>query len=331
MELYHHFTTVPNTMCPITLPPHIKAWSKSKRLLWLLECVKPLVAHIFLPLPAPNQDNIRLAVVLGDEVVNLSLPPTFRGKTFQFQVGNLMVNVPIPPEPAVVVKSSDELNNSSWGFLRVMMDFMMLDDIVRCGDADRLNICLKRLIPTFIGLTSYRSKYFIELINFITKTDIVLSPQKGIAVKLQAFVNPSGEEGGNKAADMQQENNIKKIKQVLKGLGAGKTEKAMIRSSVSAPPITSMVDDFQRSLGIKDSDGEFHYHKKDDTMDKAATLAILRAAKPFSVIPGRSIHLDSAHPSVIHTVDKFALNSHMQTHMDRAINQVDLPLDIDLG
>ena len=68
-----------------------------------------------------------------------------------------------PPKP------DDDLYNYSLSFLRGAMDLLQLDDLIRAGDIDRLTIMMKRLIPTFISLTSYRSKYAIECVNFITK------------------------------------------------------------------------------------------------------------------------------------------------------------------
>ena len=101
---------------------------------------------------------------------------------------------------------------------------MELDSLIKAGDISRLTIAMKRLLPTFVGLSSYRSKYAIECVNFLTKTEFVLSEREAVRVKLAAFVNTVGKPGQNKAADMQQENNIKMVKTVLRGLGAGKTD-----------------------------------------------------------------------------------------------------------
>lgn len=86
----------------------------------------------------------------------------------------------------------------------------MLDDVIAAGDIDRMSVGLKQLLPLFIGLHSFRSKYSTEII-FLTKTEFVLSPRESVAVKLRSFVNTSGCKGGNKAADMQQENNMKSV------------------------------------------------------------------------------------------------------------------------
>lgn len=50
---------------------------------------------------------------------------------------------------------------------------------------------------------------------------------------------------------MQQEHNIKSLKTILKGLGAGKTEAAMVRSSLAAPITDNTVEMFRKSLGLK--------------------------------------------------------------------------------
>ena len=74
-------------------------------------------------------------------------------------------------------------------FVRAMVDFMVLHDVIKDADVSRLKAIAKRLIPLFIGLTLYKSKYSIELINFITKIELSMSLPQPVAVKLRAFVN----------------------------------------------------------------------------------------------------------------------------------------------
>ena len=139
------------------------------------------------------------------------------------------------PTPPV----DDDLYNYCLGFTRASLDLMELDDLIRAGDIDRLTVMMKRLIPTFVGLTSFRSKYAIECINFITITECILSEKESVRVKLSSFVNTTGKAGHNKAADMQKENNIKLTKKVIRGLGACKSDKAMLKVSKAAPVITN--------------------------------------------------------------------------------------------
>ena len=119
---------------------------------------------------------------------------------------------------------------------------------------------LKRLAPTFIGLTSFRSKYAIECVNFLTKVNWLLPEKERAKVLPRAVVN--NKKGRNIPADMQQENNIKMVKTVLKSLGAGKSEAAMVRSSRAAPAVTNIASQFQEGAGIKMSPSHFEHHKK---------------------------------------------------------------------
>lgn len=49
---------------------------------------------------------------------------------------------------------------------------------------------------------------------------------------------------------MQQENTIKMIKNVFKGLGAGKTDEALLRASKAALAVNYLAEDFQAGFGI---------------------------------------------------------------------------------
>lgn len=99
--------------------------------------------------------------------------------------------------------------------------FCEFKDGIREGDPFRTNINLKRMIPFFYS-HSVRSKYAVECIDYILKTEVMLPKLTAMRVRLGSFVNPHGKKGGNKPADMQQENNILVLKDVIKGLGATK-------------------------------------------------------------------------------------------------------------
>ncbi|KAH3834318.1 hypothetical protein DPMN_107641 [Dreissena polymorpha] len=64
------------------------------------------------------------------------------------------------------------------------MDFIMFNDAIKSGDIDMITILMKRFIPLFVGLSSYKSKYAIECVNFLTKTECLLSDFESARVKL---------------------------------------------------------------------------------------------------------------------------------------------------
>ena len=307
----------------IEMPTHIKSWPNQKKLDWLIDFLRPLVDALFVPFRLPNMERVQLPIVINGVLYNLGLPPSYRGKDYEITVDGAMYSIPVPGEPSEVTVSPDELHEYVTSFLRVMMDFAMLDDATHAGDVDRVTSTFKRLVPTFVGLTSYRSKYFIEMVNYLTKTEYVLSPKDSAAVKLQGLVNLSGKPGCNKPADMQQEINIKQVKQVMKGLGASKTEKAMVRASQAASTISSVTEMFRSSVGLKADTSRFSHHKKDDSEDKGVVMDILRETRPFSVQQDRQVGL-SCHPSIPHAVDKFELNSHILPNAKRAATQLEV-------
>jgi len=315
VDLYQTITAAQ----PLNLPQHIKVWSNQKKLEWLIQHVQPVVDLIYIPFEKPSQNTIPVEVQIGQLRFQLQFPANMQGKDHSIEINGIEYIIPVPavPQPQKVL---DELYNYSLSYLRVMMDFMVFDRIIHDGDVDRVAPLLKRLIPTFIGLTSYKSKYAVECVNFITKTEWALSERDSIEVKLRSFVNTHGKAGHNKAADMQQENNIKSVKTVLKGLGAGKTEAAMVRSSLAAPIIDKTVEMFRKSLGLKPSSSPFEHRKKPDDGDRDVVSELLIDAKPFVITEGRVIGFD-CEESVLTSLDKFKINEFMKRNGARAMNQ----------
>ena len=301
------------------LPEHIKVWSNKKKLDWIVSHLAPLIDDLYVDFSPPSTVNIRVMLQYGGNLHELVFPPELAGTQQAIIIGENahFIQIPGPMSPP---KPNDELRNYSLSYLRAMLDFIVFDSVIRAGDVDRLVPMLKRFIPLFVGLTSYRSKYAIEAINFITKTEHSLSKQESVKVKLRSFVNLSGVAGHNKSADMQQEINIKKCKTVIRGLGAGKTDHSMVQYSQAAPGISDLAEALRQALDLRPSVSRHEHHKKDDTEDKCVLKEVLSQGRPFHIIPGRTIDLD-LEPSVTEKVDKFKLNKFLERNARRATNQ----------
>ena len=251
VELFLEMNGVRDVQQSIEQPQHIKFWTSEKKLDWLLATVQPITDAIFKPFAALNNTGINVKIVLDDGTDHtVTLPSEMAGKTCEIQIESMKVKIQVPGQDESVDESDDDLYKYNMAFVRSMIDFMALQDCIKYGDIDKLTIIIKRLIPLFAGLHSFRSKYMIEMINLLTKTEYVLSPKESTCVKLRAFVNPTGSDGHNKPADLQQENNIKAVKNVVKGLGAGQTDTALVRASEAAPSINSINENFKLSLGM---------------------------------------------------------------------------------
>ena len=115
----------------------------------------------------------------------------------------------------------DDLHSYTIQFLQQYLHFAEFQDGIREGDPFHTKVNLKRRIPFFHG-HSARSKYAIECIDYILKTDIMLPEPLAMRVRLGSFVNPHGQPRGNKPDDMQQENNILVLKDLNQDTGCWK-------------------------------------------------------------------------------------------------------------
>ena len=124
---------------------------------------------IFIPYHAPQMEDIQLDVVVGDGVYPRQLKAT---KLF-LPNGN-MIHIHLPKDADNVPTTSDQLNSSSYGFLRIMVDVAMLDDVIHSGDilVDRLIICLKKTYSIMCWPTLISIKIFLPDDKLLDKSRI---------------------------------------------------------------------------------------------------------------------------------------------------------------
>ena len=196
----------------------------------------------------------------------------------------------------------DDLYHYSSQFLQWYIHWLEFEDAIKEGDIVRCNICIKMMIPFFYGYNTL-SKYAVECIDYILKTELLLPAAHAIRCRLGSFCNPTGMPGDNKPADMQQENNILVLKDVIKGLGANKSEKAMVRASLAAPVADGMVQQYMRILGMHQKSGR--RTKKSDDTDVLAVLELINASEPLEHTPGRRmVHYRGIKPSAFGSINK---------------------------
>lgn len=162
------------------------------------------------------------------------------------------VSVPLKFEAARQTPlQTDDLNNYVINFMQWFFIILQFKDTVHEGDIFRMNIILKQMIPFFYS-HSASSNYLTECLDYILKTEHTLSPKESIKVRLGSFVNVKGEKGGNKAADLHKENEVKLVKDLIKGLGANKTENSIQMMTKSAPTLSAVDKNFDRMLNTKE-------------------------------------------------------------------------------
>ena len=180
--------------------------------------------------------------------------------------------------------SQDDVKNYTTQLLQWYIHLLEFEDAIKEGDIVRCNICIKMMIPFFYAHSS-RSKYLVECIDYILKTEAILPAALAVRCRLGSFINPHGKQGGNKPADMQQENNILVLKDAIKALGAGKSDAAIVRTSLAAPVADAITNQYKAILGMHTRSG--HHVDKADDVDIETALPWINRVNPFASHPGR--------------------------------------------
>lgn len=112
------------------------------------------------------------------------------------------------------LKDEDDLYNYATQYLHWYSILAVFKDSIAEGNIFMINIVLKMMIPCFYG-HSVLSKYFVECIDFILKTEHLLEPKLALLVRTSSLVNPSGKTGQNKPEDLEKENQVKELKKLM--------------------------------------------------------------------------------------------------------------------
>lgn len=173
--------------------------------------------------------------------------------------------------------------------------FLILNfrDTVKEGDIYRNNINLKICISFFYS-HSVLSKYFIECIDYILKTEALLTENLGLKVRCASFVNLKGRTGKNKAADLQKENEVLVLKELIRALGSNKTENAIVKVTKAAPVIHNVAENFDCMLCLKNK--QTGHKKRSFEEDVKILLAKLVEIDPWTEKDGRTLS-DFSHMS----------------------------------
>ncbi len=157
-------------------------------------------------------------------------------------------------------------------------------DTAKEGDIDRLLVNCKHNLPFFFS-HSKLSKYFIENIDYLLKTQHLLSPRLSLRVLESSFINMKGGAGNNVESDLVQEHSVRNRKDLIRNLGANKTDKAMKRVTNAADAIATIVHNVDRALNISIQNSRHTKYISEE--DVANIKRLLRNARPFNKTPGR--------------------------------------------
>ena len=189
---------------------------------------------------------------------------------------------------------------------------MQLIDTCKEGDGERSIINKKRLLMYFKSSTSFQN-YSIEMFTSIAQVKALVSEEMAHRLTWGRFVNWHGGAGQNIACDMAQEICNRTSKDIVRGMGANKTRKAMMRASKASAGVHQIVQQLRDTTKIKKR-SQAHTHKNKDD-DEKMMLQDLQKLMPFKVSPGRSHHnFEDMQVSPTSTVDMAKLFSWLEKH-----------------
>ena len=161
--------------------------------------------------------------------------------------------------------------------------YLELCDAVKEGDGERVLRCWKYLLPIF--LASGRTNYSREALTMLYQNTYRLSPRLSHELLYSRFINVHGRQGKNIPADLHMEHLNRIAKDAIKGLGANKPEKAIVRVGRALGTIAPVSQNFDDDNGVPPLSGGHNVsqYKK----DVAIPASVLQTANVFQEISSR--------------------------------------------
>ena len=147
------------------------------------------------------------------------------------------------------VTIDDKVQNYGLSLIELFVVLMQLNDTVHEGDGDRNVINWKYLLWVFKANNNL-SKYAIEGMYFLTLVKCMLTHQMSERVIWGRETNKKGKIGANMPNDLEMEHTIKSTKTLITSMGANKTEKAVLRSSMSVTGVSESLSAYDESSNV---------------------------------------------------------------------------------
>lgn len=216
--------------------------------------------------------------------IDYASKPTQTVQNFKFILEGSHIFVQPFVETIENTSPDDELYNYSMQLCHWFLHILELNDTAKEGDLNRAVLNSKYSIPFFYS-HSRLSKYLVENVDYVLKTEYLLSPLQRTRVLEGSFVNIRGGKGNNVESDLIQEHSVCNQKSLIKSLGANKSERAISRATRSADTISDICSKFDESIHLKPK--SVRHSSSVSQTDQEMIYRRLRQIRPFSKTPGR--------------------------------------------
>ena len=181
--------------------------------------------------------------------------------------------------------------------------YLEFSDAIREGDGERVLRCWRYLLP--ICKSADRRNYAFEVINMLRQYEFDLPPRQAQELLYSRFISTHARPGHNIPEDMHQEHLNRIIKDAIRGLGANKTEPAIVRAGKALGTLEPVLRQFDEENNVKKPHGAH----KTPSAEKDGQLIIEQLLKTdiFSekVLPKPRSHTSFPKPKdFLHSLDK---------------------------
>ena len=224
-----------------------------------------------------NPERKEILNKVSKEVVNKFIDFSFRGPTSAIE--------------------NDDVHKYAKHLLGLGLFYLEFSDAIREGDGSTILRCWRYLLPIFLG--SNRTNYSCEVLNMLFQHSYGLSPRLSAQLLWSRCVNLHGRPGKNIPANLHMEHLNRLDKEVIKNLGANKTEKAICRVGCAIGTIAPVLRKFDEQNDIDSPTGA---HKVASyTRDRNIVVSELCYMNVFNAVPGRAHSSFKKPRNILHT------------------------------
>lgn len=178
---------------------------------------------------------------------------------------------------------ADSVYSYACEVLSLGLFYLEFRDAIKQGDGDRDVIVWKFLLLLFKA--SKRTNYAIEALTLLAQYYLILPPRLAEQLKWSRFVNMHGLPGRNISCDLHMEHLNREVKTAIKGLGANKSQKAVLRTGKAIGVLTDNLTNFDEDNSISMDRGT--HAVRSAKKDLAKIQKQLTSSQVFTLIPGR--------------------------------------------
>ena len=190
----------------------------------------------------------------------------------------------VPAKTNDTTEEEDYVRNYGFRILEAVMLLLQLKDTTKEGDGKRASINEKVLMMFFKTQNNY-SKYAVEMVTTIAQKEIIASPRMAEVIRNETFVNWTGGKSRNIDDDTAIEICNCITKNMVREMGANKTEKAVERATKAAVGVRDIISNYDKVSAITPDSGKHTTRKS--TEDEQGMIRDLRGLRPFRKIAGR--------------------------------------------